>query len=402
MIMGLALGSIYSSEWLRPELHGFISQTFLKSTKRDYLIKESSKGSINYSEMGLNISGSPEPRYRYSLQVLFREFGEEGGFEPTLDFGFFDARLTDQIGVRVGKVRFPLGIQNEYRDVDAGRITLLPQQSIYPESFRPLMINIQGLDLYGHQQLGDFGEANFRLFGGSIDIRDDFFFTTTMRNSFNSPNSEIDGRRVGGAWMGWESLDGNFSAYASFAALRGFISVESTDLFNGGLPIAIPISMDKGLRLDVDTFIYGIEHHMNDWSLRAEYNHFQPSTEYTEELKSTVSSMIGAAFPLGTEVNGGSDDSYGWYLELTYDHPGPLSGALSYSDYVSDTTKSSSDPGNHREAMTFSLRYDISENLIGKAEFHRFDGRAVFKGFATNTNQDRIWTLSALRLTYSF
>lgn len=385
------MGQAWGSEWLKPEFHGFISQTVLKTTERDYLIKESSKGSFNYSEMGLNISGSPEPRYRYSLQILFREFGEEGEFEPTLDFGFLDARLTDQIGVRVGKVRFPLGSQNEYRDVDAGRITLLPQQSIYPESFRPLMINVQGLDFYGHHSMSDFGELTFRLYGGSLDINDDFFFTQRMRTNLNSPTTEIDGRRLGGAWIGWENPEGNLLVHASMARLRGFISLDASNVF------AAP-AMEKAISLDVDSYIYGFEYLMDEWTLSAEFNHFQPSTEYTDELR-TASAAV-AAQP--REINGGSDDSYGWYISLSYDHPGPMAGALSFSDYVEDTSKPSSDPGNHREAITLSLRYDFSENFIGKAEFHRFDGRSAFKTFANNPNSGRIWTLSALRLTYSF
>jgi len=395
VVMGLTLGQGWASEWLRPEFHGFISQTFLKSTKRDFLIEDSSKGSLHYSEVGINISGKPEVRYGYALQILFREFGEEGNFEPTLDFGFFDARITDQAGVRVGKVRFPLGSQNEYRDVDAGRISLLPDQSIYPESFRPLMINVQGLDLYGHQNLGGYGRADLRVFGGSLDIRDDFFYTLRMRDNFNSPDTEVDGRRMGGAWLGWESPDGNFLVHGSFALLRGSVSLNTTNF-------GVPVSMDEALSLDVDTFIYGFEYHLDRWQLSGEYNHFQAATQYTKELKAVVSSRIGVPFPLADEIAGGSADSFGWYVKLTYDHPGPWAGALALSDYVADTTRPSSDPSNHREALTFSLRYDISENLLAKAEIHRFDGYGVFKSFATNTSLDRIWTLSALRLTYSF
>jgi len=400
--IGVFLGQVWSSEWLKPNFHGFISQTFLKTTKRDFLIKDSSRGSFQYSEMGLNISGAPEARYRYSLQTLFREFGEEGDFEPTLDFGFFDARVTEQFGVRVGKVRMPLGSQNEFRDVDPGRITLLPQQSVYPESFRPLMISVLGLDVYGHKELSGFGEANVRLFGGSIGIRDDFFFTQRIRSSFNSPNTEIDGRRVGGAWLGWESPDGNFLAHASFALMSGSISLETSDMFSGNLAVTVPVTMDKAFSLDVATYIYGFEYRRGDWCLSAEYNHFQPSTKYSEDLKNQVVGVIGGPFPLGDEVVNGSDDSYAWYLELTYDHPGPLGGAISYSDYISNKARPSSDPSNHREAITFSLRYDVSEHLIAKAEFHRFSGRAAFKTFATNNNSDENWTLSAFRMSYSF
>src|SRR4051794_1650362 len=145
------------------QLHGFFSQSWLKTTDNNVFgPSSSSSGSFDSREIGVNGSMRPLTNLLISVQGLSRWAGEgsEGNFR--LDYGFLDYTFftgeAAQFGVRLGRMKTPLGFYNDTRDVPFTRPSILLPQSIYFDRTRKLALAADGGHLYGEYRtdLGDF------------------------------------------------------------------------------------------------------------------------------------------------------------------------------------------------------------------------------------------------------
>lgn len=148
------------------QIHGFISQAWLKSTGNNVFGKSSSdSGSFDFRELGLNASMRPLPRLQFSVQGLSRWAGEGSPGNIRLDYGFIDYTLFaeegNQLGIRVGRMKNPLGLYNDTRDVPFTRPSILLPQSIYFDRTRKLAIAADGGHLYGEYR-SDLGNLSFQ------------------------------------------------------------------------------------------------------------------------------------------------------------------------------------------------------------------------------------------------
>lgn len=149
------------------ELHGFVSQGFLLSTKNEYLAR-SKGGSLEFSEAAFNVTASVSERLRLGFQVLSRDLGSFGNYAPQLDWYYLDYRVFDWLGVRAGRLKMPFGLYNELNDVDVARLPILLPQSIYPASQREYLFAQTGGEIYGHLPLGAAGALEYRAYGGTL------------------------------------------------------------------------------------------------------------------------------------------------------------------------------------------------------------------------------------------
>jgi hypothetical protein len=106
-------------------VHGFMSQAYGRSDGHQ-LLGISEDGTADYRVAALQFRYSLDPRDAFVVQFSHERLGRSrlGDFEPPvdLDWIFYEHRFDDYTVARVGKVRSPLGIYNEIRDVG----TLLP------------------------------------------------------------------------------------------------------------------------------------------------------------------------------------------------------------------------------------------------------------------------------------
>ena len=79
------------------ELHGFASQGFLLTTANNYLAN-SSRGSFEFSEVGLNFTLPATDRLRLGLQLFSRQLGPIGDYRATLDWYYLDYHWRDWLG----------------------------------------------------------------------------------------------------------------------------------------------------------------------------------------------------------------------------------------------------------------------------------------------------------------
>lgn len=68
------------------EIHGFVSQGYLQTSRNDgYLVERSRQGSWDFRESGINFSTSPVENLRIGAQFYARDLGDLGNDKVELD-----------------------------------------------------------------------------------------------------------------------------------------------------------------------------------------------------------------------------------------------------------------------------------------------------------------------------
>lgn len=159
VIAGLSLWSsmIQAGDY---QIHGFLAQGFVLSEGNN-LYGDSTNGSFDYCEAGLNGTFTLTQRLLVSAQGLIREAGETDDGQPRIDFAFADYRFLQEgdaaFGTRVGRVKNAFGFYNETRDVVFTRPSIVLPFPAYFETSgaRALLFSADGLQVYGGVSIGD-------------------------------------------------------------------------------------------------------------------------------------------------------------------------------------------------------------------------------------------------------
>src|SRR3989475_517531 len=154
------------------QIHGFVSQGFLLTSDNNYLAN-SSRGSFEFSEVGVNITLPATDRLTLGVQVFTRKLGPIGDYRGSLDWYYLDYHWRDWLGFRAGRVKLPFGLYNDSSDIDSARTAVLLPQSIYPAQNRDFLLAQTGAEIYGYTGLGSGGALDYRLYAGTIflDVR---------------------------------------------------------------------------------------------------------------------------------------------------------------------------------------------------------------------------------------
>src|SRR5690348_9924310 len=149
------------------EVHGFISQGFLFTSANNYLA-DTSRGSFEFSEVGLNLTLPATDRLTLGLQLFTHDLGPIGDYRATFDWYYLDYHWRDWLGIRAGRVKLPFGLYNDISDVDSARTAILLPQSVYPAQNRDFLLAQTGAEVYGYRSLGGAGALDYRLYAGTI------------------------------------------------------------------------------------------------------------------------------------------------------------------------------------------------------------------------------------------
>ncbi|MBF0622523.1 MAG: hypothetical protein HQL54_11410 [Magnetococcales bacterium] len=145
-------------EWINQlsdkfKLHGFLSQGFTYSNGNNYY-GDSTHGSFDLTEIGLNLSYRLRPDTTLAVQGLSRRAGGMDNGSPRLDYAFVDHTVAQDSqhrwGVRLGRIKNPIGFYNESRDIAVVRPGIILPQSIYlgGMGLRDFFLASDGLGLY--------------------------------------------------------------------------------------------------------------------------------------------------------------------------------------------------------------------------------------------------------------
>jgi hypothetical protein len=155
------------------DVHGFVSQGYLQTSSNDYLTQDSTRGSFEFTEVGLNFTSQLTDELRVGVQLFARDLGDLGNYEPQFDWYYLDYRFRDWFGIRAGRTKIPFGLYNETSDIDAARVPVLLPQSVYPIQNRDYLLAQTGGEVYGTLRLGGAGDVEYRAYGGTIHVESD-------------------------------------------------------------------------------------------------------------------------------------------------------------------------------------------------------------------------------------
>jgi len=154
------------------EIHGFVSQGYLQTDRDNYMVK-TEEGSFKFNEIGFNVSNDISDDLRLGIQFLSRSLGDQCENATTIDWAFADYRYHDLLGFRFGRIKIPLGLYNEIRDIDMLRTSIFLPSSIYSEPWRDTMSSLDGIGLYGYLSLNGMGGVSYQALVGQMETPED-------------------------------------------------------------------------------------------------------------------------------------------------------------------------------------------------------------------------------------
>ncbi|MGC4089623.1 MAG: hypothetical protein QM756_17395 [Polyangiaceae bacterium] len=341
------------------EVHGFVSQGFIKTSRNNYLAR-SERGSFEFSEAGINFTKSLGDDLRVGLQLFARDLGPLGNYTPQLDWFYLDYRPRDWFGLRAGRTKLPFGLYNESSDIDAARVPILLPQSIYPVDHRDYLLAQTGGEAYGEVPLGDAGAAEYRLYGGTINMGPpaaaptpgisvenlDVPYLVGGRLMWLTP---VTGLQVGGSAQALR-LDWTYRIAPELQTPLQAAGLLPTDL-NGRLPV----------KFRVNLFVASLEFARDDWLLSAEYS------RWTGEFESRAPALLP-----GHVVN----ERY--YIMGSYRVAPWFTPGIYYSVYHPNVDQRSGRENVQRD-LALSFRYDLNAHWLLKLEGHYMHGTAALE-----------------------
>jgi hypothetical protein len=352
------------------EVHGFVSQGYIKTTKNNYLASsQRTQGSFDFTEVGINFTKPLGDKLRVGLQIFAHDLGPLGNYAPQLDWYYIDYRFFDWLGIRAGKTKLPWGLYNEANDVDAGRVPVLLPQSVYPVSSREFLFAQTGGELYGELSLGAAGSLEYRAYGGTIflngadasaQLKDfDVPYEAGARLMWRPP---IEGLQLGGSG---QMLRFDFQYTPTPAQVMQYqMAGQLPADFTGDLTFKLPIKL---------------------WVASVEYQHehLAAAAEYSRSYVDYETNLLGQQPKV---VNQGG------YLMASYQLTSWFTPGLYYSAQfpnIHAKTPAGQDPNRRstfQHDIAATLRYDITPNWLVKVEGHYMHGTAGLKS-ALNANQ---------------
>ncbi len=374
-------------------IHGFLTQTAIRTSDNNFYGESNDQWSFGLTEIGLNLFYQPLQNLGFSFQGLYRRAGEVDTGSLELDYGFADLTLHNyqhgRFGLRVGRVKNPLGLYNETRDVAFTRPSIILPQGIYYDRNRSLFISLDGAQLYAQHQINN-SNLSIKLNAGRARNDND----ELLRTAIPYPTPVIPVYPTG-------ELTTNTSS-TSFAGQLNYSINEGRYVF--ALSYA-------------DTFLEykpGINDLFSDGSM-----HYKPligSAQFNGEKLSLTFEYLklfnefkdfGPLYPDYSPV------SESWYVQADYRLKNKWKVYARYSeDYLDIDDKN----GNRNASiglpahMVFAkdtmvgLRWDINPSIMLQAEYHSMNGTSWLTS-ADNPDRSKTrqhWDIFAFQASFRF
>jgi hypothetical protein len=363
------------------EIHGFVSQGLIKSTHNNYLA-DSERGSVDFTEAGINFTHAPSDRLRIGLQIFAHDLGPLGNYSPQFDWYYIDYRFWDWLGIRAGRTKLPFGLYNEVNDIDAARVAILLPQSVYPVFNREFLLAQTGAEVYGYAALGGAGALEYRLYGGTIFLDTDN--TLSQLRDFTVPYMfggrlmwlpPVQGLQLGGS-LQRQQYEFDFAPTPEQVA-QFEMSGQLPESFAGIISARIPAW----------SWIASVEYQINSLALAAEY------TRSYLEVQSTL------LVPQTRTV------AEGFYALASYQVAPWFTPGLYFSVFNPDPSGRRGS-GKYQQDLALTLRFDINAHWLFKIEGHFMHGTAGLSpalngGVAVDTLENN-WGLLLLKTTAYF
>jgi len=365
------------------QVHGFLAQSLFHTSDNNLFGQSDDGVSLGITEVGLNTSYQPNERLNFAIQGLYRRAGDIDRGSFRVDYGLADLTLWEhdsgRIGIRGGRVKIPLGLYNETRDVAFTHPTILLPQGNYFERSRSLLTSGDGGQFYAERHT-DYGDFTFKFnyvlpLGNNKEVR------SILLGPY--AQGEFTARPTVVTQLSYELNGGEYVFAVSFADLDLQYNRLGEDRFGAGHSLVQPL-------------ILSAQFNGEKLTLSAEYN-----------KRRNVTEGYGAALPdrrFSTES---------WYVEGSYRFLPKWQATLRYDTIVANTGNRN---GNGYEFLglpqhaafaqdwTVGLRWDITDSWMLRGEYHRVHG-TLWLPDADNpdrlrTTQD--WDLYGVQTSFRF
>ncbi len=374
------------------DIHGFISQGYLKSSDNNFLNAQTKDGTFEFNEMGINFSTWVTSELSIGMQIFASDLGVIGNDKVILDWAIADFHWEDWLGIRIGKMRAPAGLYNETRDIDMLRTGIFLPQTFYLEAFREPSVSVKGLSLYGSIPLYLSGDLSYQLLYGTLEVDPGSGSARSIEGSIfeafakvDVDEFEIDYRFIG--VLEWHTPLEGFRIKGQYAA----IEMTTHMVYLEDVPFPPP-PKSAGDPLDPPLSIEMIAK--------------QVSVEYTwEDLVIAVEYMQ----QIRTGTSRGDNVAPSYYGSASYRFTGWFELGVAYGELYSDEDDKDGEikyPGEEFRAWLkdaqLSLRFDINSNWLFKIEGHLMDGAASLNQFDHPDGYEQKWNLFAAKLSCMF
>ena len=412
-----------ASEDFDVDIHGFISQGYLKTDHNNYMA-QTEEGSFEFNEMGLNFGTDLTEKLRIGMQLFARDLGKDGNDDLVLDWAFADYRWRDWLGFRVGRIKMPFGYYNSIRDFDMLRTSVFAPQSVYPEMLRDMISFMKGLSLYGHLSLGAWGSLSYNYLTGLPNVSKDTGYRGATEDFWSAYNLQVKEMSIDHS----HSLECQWETPVPELLIGGNFYVLN-DLYTEG-----PVGGSFWSDFNKLTYFKKIND-MTGYLLLMRYaiEGLTLMGEYWENNTETWIDAEGASDILRNPRYEGYLKTYdlvnqGWYASVSYRFSDFFEMEYAYSEFYPDKSDKNG-RGVHpdmpiarvlgltgikrqiynefeawKKTSTLSCRFDMNDNWLIKLETAYNDG---FGDYTSADNGDkknlkRYWWLYAMKVTYSF
>jgi hypothetical protein len=352
-------------------VHAFGSQGFIATTRNNYIDTNSTHGSFQFSEVGINFTKVLLDKLRFGVQLFAEDLGPTGNYNARADWFYLDYRWQDWLGLRAGRVKIPFGLYNEINDVDSARISVLLPQSVYPIQNRDYLLAQTGGELYGYLRLGRLGALDYGGYAGTIFVD----ATSQPGSPFQILNVNVP-YLVGGRVI-WETPAEGLRLGGSIQALRLDLQILAG---TQTVTVEAPVVLSVG----------SIEYSAHDLLLAAEYSRWFVKDD----------SSAPTIFPSSHVVTSERGYAMAGYRVAKWLQPGAY-----YSLLFPDVTQRSGRE-NVQHDIAATLRFDLNANWLVKLEGHYMLGTAGvtpgLNGTTPLSALDRDWSVFLVKTTAYF
>lgn len=372
------------------KMHGFLTQNAFYTSANNFYGESEDQVSTGLTEIGLNLSYQALDNLNFSFQGLYRRAGKVDSGSLNLDYGFADITLKNyqhgQWGLRLGRVKNPLGLYNETRDVAFTTPSIILPQGIYYDRSRSLLLSLDGGQFYADHQINN-GNLSLKLnYGKARNDNDELMYTIIPYPEPNAPKGKLSPDSSKPFLVGqinYSVNEGEYLFALSYADVSLNYKPGLNDIFSAG-------------DARVSLYILSAQYNGEKFSFTGEF--LQQNNEFNN---------FGLYYP------DNSPTAESWYLQTAYRIKHNWQVYLRYDEYYLDTEDKYGDRyaiiGQPKD-MGFSqniamgLRWDINPSIMVRGEYHHVKGTAWL---TTADNPDRsmtskYWDIFALQVSFRF
>lgn len=361
------------------QLHGWISQGAMVSSGNNYLAK-TRRGSLEFFEAGVNVTKELGTNVRAGIQIFAQDLGPIGNYAPEIDWAYVDYQYKPWLGIRAGHFKNPLYLHSEAMDADMTHTSVLMPQAVYDAHFRDVLAALTGVDAYGTIEAGGAGSIEYDAYVGTLFIDP------------HGGDSNYDVENILGSRIIWNTpLTGlRASGHIQYANFHEKYPLSSDEVAFVEMSGIAPPGWDGQMEVNYNDW------HMVGGALEYTNDKITLTGEVTNwHADLTFSPMLATP----TDFN-----QYRGYVQAQYQVNDRLSASVYSSAFLDETDDSDwKSDGNHQFDHAASVRFDITPNLLVKAEAHAIDGYGLTEGSLNRGEEpEHRWGMFLAKTTLTF